>query len=146
MPYSTVVAPTEPGLLSTPANEINDAITIFLPDGSVPKTVKPGDTIVLYGIGFGPTTPDVASGQIATQTDQLQGQFEVFFSVSPPGQGLESAQVTYAGHVPGTVGLYQFNVLVPTQGSQPYAVDVKCDFNGAPLPSRLLGGSLSVVP
>ena len=141
--YSIVVAATEPGLLSTPANEINDAIAIFLPDGSLAKTVKPGDTIVLYGIGFGPTSPDVSAGQIAANPDQLQGRFDVFFNT---GQVSESGEVTYAGHLPGTVGLYQFNVLVPNQGSQPYGVAVTCSFNGAALPSPFLSGSLSVVP
>jgi uncharacterized protein (TIGR03437 family) len=145
-PYTTVVAATEPGLLSTPANEVSDNISIFLPDGSIAETVKPGDTIVLYGIGFGPTTPDIAAGQIATQPDQLQGRFEVFFDASSPGQGSQSAVVAYAGHVPGTVGLYQFNVLVPNQGSQPYSAGVSCRFNGAVLPSPYLGGVLSVVP
>ena len=145
-PYSVVVVPTEPGLLSTPASEVGDAIAIFLPDGSVPKTVKPGDTIVLYGIGFGSTTPDVPAGQIATQPDQLQARFEVSFSAGPPGQGSQPAPVSYAGHVPGTVGLYQFNVQVPDQGSQPYSVVVTCLFNGNALPSRNLAGVLSVVP
>jgi uncharacterized protein (TIGR03437 family) len=142
-PFSTVVQTDEPGLLSAPANEVSDSITIFLPDGSVAKTVKPGDTIILYGIGFGPTTPDVAAGQIATETDQLKGHFEVSFAA---GGGNQSAEVTYAGHVPGMVGLYQFNVVVPNQGSAPYAASLTCFFNGKPLPSPYLVGTLSVVP
>jgi len=149
-PYNTTVAAIEPGLLAAPANEVNENITIFLPDGSKAQTVKPGDTIVLYGIGFGPTTPDVSAGQIATQPDKLQGQFEVVFDAADPaltGNTTSSdGQVTYAGHVPGTVGLYQFNVVVPKQYSQLYGVVFRCFFNGSALPSPYLAGVLSVAP
>jgi uncharacterized protein (TIGR03437 family) len=149
-PYKTTIAVTEPGLISTVANEINENISIFLPDGSVAHTVKPGDTIVLYGIGFGATIPDVAAGQIATRPDRLQGLFEVSFDADDPLTGnviSSSGQVTYAGHVPGTVGLYQFNVVVPPkQWSQPYGAVVTCFFSGSALPSPFLKGILSVVP
>jgi uncharacterized protein (TIGR03437 family) len=64
---------------------------------------KPGETIVLFGIGFGAT--------------DLQGRVDVFF-------GFAKAQVTYAGLVPGTVGLYQFNIVVPegVQGGVPLII------------------------
>lgn len=148
-PYNTTVAAVEPGLLSAPANEVSEHILIFRPDGSAAQTVKPGDTVVMYGIGFGPTTPDVPAGQIATELDQVQGLFEVMFGAHDLVTGRvasSSGQVTYAGHVPGTVGMYQFNVIVPKQWSQPYEVVVYCSFNGNDLPSPDLVGLLSVSP
>jgi uncharacterized protein (TIGR03437 family) len=143
-PYMTTIEAVGPGLLSTAATEYSDNITIFLPDGSAAQTVRPGDTIILYGIGFGPTTPDVAAGQIASQPDRLQGLFEATFSTL--GAVTSSGQVTYAGHAPGTVGLYQFNVVVPNQGSQPYRAVLRCLFNGHDLSSPFLTGPLNVVP
>lgn len=141
--YTTTIQAVEPGLLQTVANEVSDNITVFLLDGSVVQTVRPGDTIILYGIGFGPTTPDVAAGQIASQPDKLQGLFEATFSTG----GLpEGGQVTYAGHAQGTIGLYQFNIVVPNQDSQPYHAVLKCLFNGLALDVPMLAVSLNVVP
>jgi uncharacterized protein (TIGR03437 family) len=72
------------------------------------RPVKAGETVTLYGVGFGPTTPAVLSGQA--------------FSGSAPSVALPSitiggvtASVTYGGIV--GAGLYQFNVVVPAAGS-----------------------------
>ena len=65
-----------------------------------------GDSITIYGIGFGPVTPDISAGQIETQLNQLQNSFSVTIGGVP-------AQVTYAGLTPSIVGLYQFNIVVP---------------------------------
>ena len=48
----------------------------------------------------------MAAGQIVAQTDSLAGQLAVYFN------GIQ-AQVTYDGLVPGSIGLYQINVVVP---------------------------------
>ena len=71
---------------------------------------RPGDNITLYGIGFGPVTPNILAGQIVQQTNALQSPFQVFF-------GGVQANVTYAGFAPGYVGLYQINVVVPNVGA-----------------------------
>jgi uncharacterized protein (TIGR03437 family) len=62
--------------------------------------------MVLYGIGFGPVTPDASAGDIVQQDNNLILPFQVFIGGMP-------ATVSYAGLAPGTVGLYQFNVVVP---------------------------------
>jgi uncharacterized protein (TIGR03437 family) len=142
-PSTTTIQAVEPGLLQTVADEVHNNITAFLPDGSLAQTVRPGDTLILYGIGFGPTTPDVSAGQIASQSDKLQGLFEAGFSTG----GLPvTAEVTYAGHAPGSIGLYQFNIVVPNQGSQPYRAELKCLLNGRVIGAPLLSASLNVVP
>ena len=74
------------------------------------RTAHPGDIIVFYGIGFGPVAPAAPDGQIVTQLNQLEAPFGVNWQnlgVTYPGQ------VTYAGLAPGSLGLYQFNVVVP---------------------------------
>ena len=67
---------------------------------------KPGDNLTLYGIGFGPVTPNIAAGQIVQHNNELQGSLGITIGGVP-------ATVTYAGLAPGYVGLYQFNVVVP---------------------------------
>jgi uncharacterized protein (TIGR03437 family) len=69
---------------------------------------RPGDVITLYGVGFGPVTPSASTGAPA--------------GASPPsvlnpnptvGISGHNASVLFAGLSPGSVGLYQFNIVVP---------------------------------
>ena len=118
---STVtVNATEPGLLSPAVFKLNgnqyvtalfsDGVTFVLPPGSLngvaAARAKPGDTIVLYGVGFGTVTPDSPAGQIVTQQNQLASTFQASFAGAP-------ATVSFAGLTGGYLGLYQFNVVVP---------------------------------
>jgi uncharacterized protein (TIGR03437 family) len=118
--YTVTVNALEPGLLapsefSSTAGQyvaalFPDGHTYVLPPGltSAVKTAraKPGDTIMLYGIGFGNVTPSNPAGQVEEQTNQLQSQFQISFAGVP-------AQIKYQGLVATFVGLYQFNVVVP---------------------------------
>src|SRR5262249_37360525 len=45
-------------------NSMLDKSGTFFPASTLPAPVKPGDTIVLYGTGFGPTDPGVPAGQV----------------------------------------------------------------------------------
>jgi uncharacterized protein (TIGR03437 family) len=90
---------------------INGTSTYVLPAGAGLSGISyrpahPGETISLYGTGFGLTSPLPTQGQIVQQADQLPAAPLVFF-------GPTQAQVTYAGFAPGYVGLYQINVTVP---------------------------------
>ncbi len=67
---------------------------------------KPGETIVIYGIGFGAVVPSVPAGEIATGVTRLALPLGMLFGQTP-------AQSAYFGLAPGFVGLYQFNVVVP---------------------------------
>lgn len=71
---------------------------------------KPGDVVVLYGTGFGPTNPATPSGRVVTTANPLVSlnALEITFNGVP-------AQIIFAG-VTGA-GLYQFNLTVP--GSLP---------------------------
>ena len=117
--YTITVNTNEPGLLAPPAFILKGAqnvvalfsntLTYVLPvpvSGALTSRARPGDSITMYGIGFGLVNPNIPAGQIVQQTSALQSAFQVFFSGVP-------ATVTYAGLTPGFVGLYQFNVTVP---------------------------------
>lgn len=84
--------------------------TYVLPAGTIAgvnsRPAKPGETIVIYGIGFGPVMPATPVGEIAGDDTQLAAPLELLFAAT-------QAQVVYAGLAPGFVGLYQFNIVVP---------------------------------
>ena len=117
--YTVTVNGTEPGLLAPPvftiervqhvaalfANTLTFVLPVTLP-GVATARAKPGDNLTMYGIGFGPVTPDVPPGQIVRQANEVQSAFRITFAGVP-------AVVRYAGLAPEFVGLYQFNVVVP---------------------------------
>jgi uncharacterized protein (TIGR03437 family) len=71
----------------------------------VPTTpAKPGETIILYATGFGPTNPPLPTSQLVATAEPLAAQAVITF-------GGESATVIFGGLV--SPGLYQFNVTVP---------------------------------
>jgi len=72
--------------------------------GAVTTPAKPGEIILLYGVGFGPANPPQPSGQLVATAAPLA------YAVQVTVGGL-TATVAYAG-LTGP-GLYQFNVTVP---------------------------------
>jgi uncharacterized protein (TIGR03437 family) len=118
-PVEVTVNPTEPGLLAPASFKIdgNQYVvaqhadgTYVLPVGAIAgitsSPAKPGETVVMYGVGFGPVIPNIPAGEIATETNRLSAPFEMLF-------GQTSATLPYFGLAPNFVGLYQFNVTVP---------------------------------
>jgi len=65
----------------------------------------PGETIVLYGNGFGQTTPAVTNGQLVPSARPLAGTATVLVNNA-------TANVVFSGLV--APGLYQINVTLPT--------------------------------
>ena len=84
---------------------------------------RPGDTIIFFGIGFANF-----AGQIFTAPAPLPGAIEVTIGGLP-------TQMLYGGPAPGTVGLYQFNVVVPEAHG---TAGVEFRLNGIPVDQRLL--------
>lgn len=84
----------------------------FISGGNIPgigpAPAVRGETLTIYGTGFGPISPNVPalSGFIAAGQTQLVNS--VAFKI-----GSADAQVSYAGLAPGLVGVYQFNIVVP---------------------------------
>lgn len=70
------------------------------------RTPRPGDRLVIYGVGFGTTTPPVPAGMIVTTTTDLGSTFSIQVGSAP-------ATAEFKGLSPTFVGLYQFNLVVP---------------------------------
>jgi len=117
--YTVNVNTTQPGLLAPPQFILggrqnlvalfSNTLTYVLPvnvAGVVTARARPGDSLTLYGIGFGPVTPDIPAGQVVQPQNALQNTLRITI-------GGVTANVIYAGLAPGFVGLYQFNVTVP---------------------------------
>jgi uncharacterized protein (TIGR03437 family) len=68
------------------------------------RPAQPGETILLYGTGFGPTNPALPTGQLVTTPAVLANSAQVTI-------GGVAATVVYSGLV--EPGLYQLNVTVP---------------------------------
>jgi uncharacterized protein (TIGR03437 family) len=121
--YTVTVNPTEAGLFAPASFNVggvqyagaaiagDTTVTFAVPPGAVPgitsQRATPGQTIVLYGVGFGTVSPNIPAGQIETTANN---------TLSSPVQvsiGGVQATVTFQGLAPNAVGLYQFNVTVP---------------------------------
>jgi uncharacterized protein (TIGR03437 family) len=81
------------------------------------QPVKPGDTILFFGTGFGSTTPIRTSGELVDQPAPLASSASVQIGGVP-------ATVQFAGLV--GPGLYQLNVVIPElpDGDQPLRIEV----------------------
>jgi uncharacterized protein (TIGR03437 family) len=111
---------TEPGLLA-PASFViggkqyvaalfSDGQTFALPVNAIPnvpsRPANPGDTLTIYGVGFGPVTNGFTAGAIVTAQNSLVAPIQFFFNAT-------AVTPSYYGLAPSFVGLYQFNVTVP---------------------------------
>lgn len=140
--YTILVNPVEPGLLAPAVFKLTAGqyVAALFPDGAtfvlppvagVPTArARPGDTIIFYGVGFGPVTPDIPAGQIVTQSNTLQAKFQASFAGMP-------ATVAFAGLTGGFLGLYQFNVVVPNVAPSD-AVPFVYSLNGVNGPQNLI--------
>jgi len=123
-PFSITAETTKPGMLAPASFRVggtqyavalfSDNRTYVLPPGAIAgvqsRRARVGETIILYGTGFGTVSPSVAPGQLAQQLNSLTSPLVVRF-------GGTQATVSYAGLAPNFVGLYQFNVVVPSIGA-----------------------------
>jgi uncharacterized protein (TIGR03437 family) len=142
--FTITVNATEPGLLAPavfdlPAGQyvvalFPDNTTFVLPPsvaaGVPTRRARPGDTIIFYGVGFGPVTPNIPAGQIVSQSNQLSGGVQVLFNGTP-------GTVSFAGLTGGYLGLYQFNVVVPNVAAGD-SVPLTFTLNGTPGPQKMV--------
>jgi uncharacterized protein (TIGR03437 family) len=118
--YSLTVNAAEPGLLAPASFKVggNQYVAALFPDystfavptgaisGVTSRAAKPGDTLIVYGVGFGDVTPNIPAGQTVEEANSLAAPFHIYF-------GNTEATVAYDGLAPGYLGLYQFNVVAP---------------------------------
>jgi uncharacterized protein (TIGR03437 family) len=142
-PFTLNIAAQQPTLLAPGAFQVagKQYVAAFLPDsanalptgavaGVMSRPAKPGETLVLYGLGFGAVTPDVPVGTIAPgQLTNLKAALQVLFNQT-------AGTIAYSGLAPGFVGLYQFNVQVP-QVADNDAVPMTFTLGGVPGTQKL---------
>jgi uncharacterized protein (TIGR03437 family) len=115
--FNVTVAARAPGLLAPVsfASGGKQYVAALFPDqafvgppGLIPgvsfRRAKAGDTLVLFGVGFGATNPVVPAGTIAPSANLSNVIVRL---------GGTPATVAFAGLAAGNVGLFQFNLIVP---------------------------------
>jgi uncharacterized protein (TIGR03437 family) len=160
--YSIQKTAVAPGLLSPPSFYCNQNNTQYLvaqftdgtyagdPCGSsgvAARPAKQGDVLIIYGVGFGDAVNassgvPIPPGTLPTGLSSLTNSLTFAFG---PGNGIAtstSARVLYAGLAPDSVGLYQFNIVVPNvplpaPGAPGGDYPVNVTVNGVPLTQNL---------
>jgi uncharacterized protein (TIGR03437 family) len=94
------------GIMTTPAGALT---------GIPGSPVSVGDTVVIYAIGLGPTSPPVTSGTASPTSPlaEVSGVTQVCFGTETPFYQAPCATAQFSGLTPGFVGLYQVNVTIP---------------------------------
>jgi uncharacterized protein (TIGR03437 family) len=117
-----IVNPTQPGLLAPPTFTVSGKqyVAAILSDGSfaLPLNAIPGvasrpahagETVTIYGVGFGAVSGGLTAGTIVTQQNSLTTPLQFTFNTT-------SVTPAYDGLAPSFTGLYQFNLVVPSAG------------------------------
>lgn len=92
---------------------VHNSTGAWVSNGSIPSLgnapAEAGETLIFYGIGFGPVTPESVpvAGKIAEGQSAVVTPVEFKF-------GTVTGTNLYAGFLPTLVGVYQFNVTVPS--------------------------------
>jgi len=109
LPDTVTLVPAQPGIAAFPDGTIKaqHAADFALVDATRPA--KPGEVIIVYLAGMGPTNPAVTSGKPSPDREPF-ARVTVPPKVTIDGQ---EAGVGFAGLSPGFVGLYQINVQIP---------------------------------
>jgi uncharacterized protein (TIGR03437 family) len=106
-PFLLKPAPSGPGLFTRDSSG-KGTVLAFTPSFQLADAVTPGQPLILYATGLGPTDPPVVSGNPgATQEpfNRVTTMPEVF-----AGDYALPIPVAFAGLAPGMVGVYQINV------------------------------------
>ena len=116
---SATVAAVSPAFFNVPRNRAGRNPLVALhggpalagpPElGAAFTPAEPGEIVTLYGTGFGPTEPALATGEIPGAAANLANA--VSFSVG--GIAVPPEDILYAGAAPCCAGLYQFAVRLP---------------------------------
>lgn len=94
------------------------------------RPAKPGETIILYGIGFGDVTPTILPGVIVGQGNKLVNTVSISFGSTPV------TSIAYQGLAGSYVGLYEFYITVPTGlANGDYQINVTQ--NGTAVPQKM---------
>jgi uncharacterized protein (TIGR03437 family) len=106
--FSLLASKHVAGIILRPKRTSGNPYDILGPSGKTfgyaTVAARVGDTVSLYGVGFGPTTPTVPAGKAYTGAAPINDSFSLYLNnvlVKPSFVGMSSA------------GLYQINLVVP---------------------------------
>ena len=128
-PFSTTVTAYGPAFFLWPGNQVvatHPDYSFAAKSGSIAgvttTAVKPGDIVVLWGMGFGPTTPPAPAG-VAVPSDR------VYSTSTTPAVTINNVPATVFGAAlsPGAAGLFQIALQAPdtlADGDWPVQVTV----------------------
>jgi uncharacterized protein (TIGR03437 family) len=109
--------------------------SLAVKNGTFPGTTtvpaKPGDVIILWGTGFGPTSPSAPAGVETSSNTTYNTATTVSVTV-----GKKPATVYGAALAPGYAGLYQVAIQIPALANGDYPV--VATINGAQSPSTTM--------
>jgi uncharacterized protein (TIGR03437 family) len=98
--------------------------TYIGPNGLAPGVTftqaKPGDTVIIFATGCGPTNPATQAGVLAAQNSPLALPYQLKI-------GGQVANTSFAGMLAGSVGLYQFNVQIPNLPAGDHPIELIVD-------------------
>jgi protocatechuate 3,4-dioxygenase beta subunit len=97
---------------------------VNIASGTTSLPARPGDIVTLWGTGFGPTNPAYTAGEVLNGAAPLQNPVKIRI-------GQATATVQYAALA--SVGVYQFNLVVPDlpNGDYPVTAEVAGIRSGA---------------
>jgi uncharacterized protein (TIGR03437 family) len=113
-PISTVVQPAQPAFFLWPGNyavATTQDYSLAVKNGTFSVTTtpaKPGEVIILWGTGFGPTSPSAPAGVEVPSSTTYNTATSVTVTV-----GGTAATVYGAALAPGYAGLYQVAIQIP---------------------------------
>jgi len=90
----------------------------------------PGDVVTLFGTGFGPTDPALASGEIPALSHVLAAESVQLMLGETT---IPDDHIVYAGATPGVAGLYQLSARIPdAMPAGDFAVSLMVDMQASP--------------
>lgn len=101
------VRETAPGLFPVVAHADFSIVGRGEPAGSTPAA--PGEVVVLFGTGLGPTQPPVEEGQLPPFAASAMLPYQVWLD----GLAIPDDNVLYVGQAPTLAGVFQINLLLP---------------------------------
>lgn len=128
-PASAVMQTVNPGLFTfdgqyAAATHVDGTLVgkagLFASAPNATSPVKPGETVILYGTGFGATSPAITAGQVTDKLASITTAYVVTI-------GGVQAKVSFGGLVPPFAGVFQLNVEIPAglaDGDQPVVIQM----------------------
>jgi uncharacterized protein (TIGR03437 family) len=98
------VRPYSPGLFDSVRHTDGTLVSPSAPG-------RPGEFLLFFGTGFGPTVPSLAAGELAPLGPTWMAAFVQATIGDIP---LQANEIYYSGLAPTYAGLYQFNLQIPS--------------------------------